>query len=104
MEDGVIRITEHKKKKRELYQESVIESEPEPDKAPDETPALLCRLDLTAVETLATYQALRLYLRALTSQDTDALDTVSIVTGILRTLRPAALKVAEALKPQTQTE
>lgn len=76
--------------------EEIIEIDAEQqtqEPAPINSP--LYRLELTPAETLATYQALKTYVRALTTAQEDALETVSIAVGVMKTLKPAAVEAAK---------
>lgn len=63
-----------------------------------------CTLSLDPQETLATYQALRFYSRAITSQEADALETLEIVVGVMKALRPAAQRAAALFQPTIKKE
>jgi hypothetical protein len=69
-----------------------------------DAPALFCTLSLNPKETLATYQALRFYSRGITSQESDALDMLEIVVGVMKELRPAAIKAAALFQPPPQPQ
>lgn len=78
--------------------------EPQAGAADAANSSLLCTLSLDPKETLATYQALRFYSRAIASQEADALETLEIVVGVMKALRPAAQRAAALFQPTTNKE
>lgn len=61
-----------------------------------------CALEMDANGTLTVYNALRIYLRVLGEQDDQPLDVIATTINLMKTLKPAAVQVAQALKQQEQ--
>lgn len=57
-----------------------------------------CMLNLDPNETLTVYDALRVYLRVLGEQADQPLDIITTTAALLKTLKPAAVQVAQSRK------
>jgi hypothetical protein len=90
--------TEENQKEIDAYwQSKSVDPYGAPEVEPERTPTTIYSLGFDAEELLATYAALRAYMKALAQQENEQLPMIERIVSLMLQIRPSAIEASKSL-------